>query len=75
MIPGHKVIGYTDAVGNRTDVSRLRERLGIDWIHSGDGTFAMGCYCDDENRCHQQILRDLREKLGTQSTQFVSLRS
>lgn len=68
MIPGHKVIRYTDAAGNSADISRLRERVGIDWIYSGDGTFAMGCHCDDENRCHQQILRDLREKLGTQST-------
>ena len=26
--------------------------------------FAMGCYCEDENRCHRSILRELLLKRG-----------
>ena len=26
--------------------------------------FAVGCYCEDESRCHRSILRELLEKLG-----------
>lgn len=26
--------------------------------------FAIGCYCEDENRCHRSILRKLLEKRG-----------
>jgi uncharacterized protein YeaO (DUF488 family) len=26
--------------------------------------FAIGCYCEDENRCHRSILRELLEDLG-----------
>lgn len=26
--------------------------------------FAIGCYCEDESRCHRTILRELLEKLG-----------
>jgi len=26
--------------------------------------FAIGCYCEDEKRCHRSILRELLEGLG-----------
>ena len=26
--------------------------------------FAIGCYCEDESRCHRSILRTLLENLG-----------
>lgn len=26
--------------------------------------FAIGCYCDDESRCHRSILKELLEKRG-----------
>jgi len=26
--------------------------------------FSIGCYCDDESRCHRTILKELLEKLG-----------
>ena len=26
--------------------------------------FAIGCYCEDESRCHRSVLRSLLEKLG-----------
>ena len=29
-------------------------------------SFAMGCYCDDENRCHRSILRALLEQRGAE---------
>ena len=29
-------------------------------------SFSLGCYCEDENRCHRGILRDLLEKRGAE---------
>lgn len=31
---------------------------------SETGDFSVGCYCDDESRCHRSILRDLLTTLG-----------
>lgn len=28
--------------------------------------FAIGCYCEDESRCHRSILKTLLEKLGAE---------
>ena len=28
--------------------------------------FSVGCYCDDENRCHRSILRELLRRAGAQ---------
>ncbi len=30
--------------------------------------FSIGCYCDDESRCHRSILRNLLEKRGADLT-------
>lgn len=31
---------------------------------SHETNFAIGCYCEDESRCHRSILRSLLERLG-----------
>jgi uncharacterized protein YeaO (DUF488 family) len=35
---------------------------------SHHASFAIGCYCEDETRCHRSILRDLLEELGADIT-------
>lgn len=41
---------------NRPDTRRLLDVLAI-LSHSAD--FSVGCYCEDEGRCHRAILREL----------------
>ncbi len=31
-------------------------------------SFSIGCYCEDESRCHRSILRELLEQRGAQVT-------
>ena len=31
---------------------------------SSQGRFSIGCYCEDEARCHRSVLRDLLEEAG-----------
>lgn len=31
---------------------------------SRDSNFSVGCYCDDESRCHRMLLRNLLEEAG-----------
>jgi uncharacterized protein YeaO (DUF488 family) len=31
---------------------------------SHQSAFSVGCYCEDESRCHRSILRELLEKAG-----------
>jgi uncharacterized protein YeaO (DUF488 family) len=31
---------------------------------SRHGRFSVGCYCDDESRCHRSVLRELFEAAG-----------
>ena len=31
-------------------------------------SFSVGCYCDNENRCHRSILRELFAELGARFT-------
>jgi uncharacterized protein YeaO (DUF488 family) len=31
---------------------------------SRDSNFSVGCYCDDESRCHRSLLRKLLEEAG-----------
>ncbi len=43
------------------DTSRVIDLLAA---MSKTSDFAVGCYCDDEQRCHRGILRELLEKSG-----------
>src|SRR5262249_32965749 len=45
----------------RPDTSRLLDALAA---LSHDSNFSVGCYCEDESRCHRSILRRILEKHG-----------
>jgi uncharacterized protein YeaO (DUF488 family) len=45
----------------RPENSRLLDALAA---LSHESNFSVGCYCEDENRCHRGILRRLLEKHG-----------
>lgn len=51
--------------------------INVDWLEpdksrlldafaalSHDASFAMGCYCEDEARCHRSVLRQLLTQRG-----------
>ena len=44
-----------------SDKSRLLDTLAALSHH---GSFAVGCYCENEARCHRSILRELFEQRG-----------
>jgi len=46
---------------NKPEPSRLLELLAALSQHSN---FAVGCYCENENRCHRSILRKLLRERG-----------
>lgn len=45
----------------RPEAARLLDLLAA---FSQHGNFAVGCYCEDERRCHRSILRALLEEHG-----------
>jgi uncharacterized protein YeaO (DUF488 family) len=45
----------------KPDASRLRDILAALSHHSN---FSVGCYCENEQRCHRTILRRILEKHG-----------
>ena len=38
--------------------------IGLLSALSGTGNFSVGCYCEDEGRCHRSILGDLLRQAG-----------
>lgn len=46
---------------NEPDASRLLDLLAALSAH---GRFSIGCYCDDEARCHRSVLRALLAERG-----------
>jgi uncharacterized protein YeaO (DUF488 family) len=49
----------------RAEMARPEAAHAIDLLAtlSQDSNFSVGCYCEDENRCHRSMLRELlREK-------------
>jgi len=46
---------------NQPDASRLLDLLAA---LSHQTSFSLGCYCDDERRCHRQVLRELLAQRG-----------
>ena len=46
---------------NEPDVRRVLEALAALSSHA---TFSVGCYCEDERRCHRSILRDILREHG-----------
>ena len=47
---------------NQPDAARLLDTLAA---LSHQTSFAMGCYCKNESRCHRSLLRDLLAQRGT----------
>jgi uncharacterized protein YeaO (DUF488 family) len=43
------------------DASRLLDALAV---LSAGGDFAIGCYCENEARCHRSVLRALLKERG-----------
>jgi len=41
-----------------------RQLLDAMALLSHTTSFSMGCYCEDENRCHRSLLRELLEERG-----------
>jgi uncharacterized protein YeaO (DUF488 family) len=50
---------------NEPDASHLLDLLAA---LSARSDFAIGCYCEDERRCHRSVLRDLLAQRGAQIT-------
>jgi uncharacterized protein YeaO (DUF488 family) len=46
-----------------TDASRVLDLLAA---LSHTANFSVGCYCEDESRCHRSILRELLKERGAQ---------
>jgi uncharacterized protein YeaO (DUF488 family) len=46
---------------NRNDPSKVLDLLAALSHHTN---FSLGCYCEDENRCHRSVLRALLKKRG-----------
>ena len=46
---------------NRDDSARLLDFLAL---HSRTANFSVGCYCEDESRCHRSVLRQLLQERG-----------
>jgi len=49
----------------RPEAQRLIELLAA---LSGRTNFSVGCYCEDESRCHRSLLRELLEEAGATLT-------
>ena len=48
-----------------SDKSRLLDTLAALSHH---GSFAVGCYCENEERCHRSVLRELLAQRGAKIT-------
>jgi uncharacterized protein YeaO (DUF488 family) len=46
---------------NQPDASRLLDLLAA---MSKQTSFSLGCYCEDESRCHRSVLRELLAQRG-----------
>lgn len=46
---------------SRPDASHVLDALAA-LSHTAD--FSVGCYCDDESRCHRSVLREILESRG-----------
>ncbi|MBC5765984.1 DUF488 domain-containing protein [Ramlibacter albus] len=50
---------------NQPDASRVLDLLAA---MSKQTSFALGCYCEDESRCHRSVLRELLAQRGAEIT-------
>jgi uncharacterized protein YeaO (DUF488 family) len=54
----------------RREMSEPDRRRELDVLAalSHQTNFSVGCYCEDENRCHRSVLRDLLAERGAEVT-------
>jgi uncharacterized protein YeaO (DUF488 family) len=77
LAPSETLVAFAqkaaDASGWRTFVRRYRAEmkrpaaarlLGLLAALSQDTALSVGCYCEDESRCHRSVLRDLLREHG-----------
>jgi uncharacterized protein YeaO (DUF488 family) len=52
----------------RAEMERPTPRRTLDLLAalSHDAHFALGCYCEDESRCHRSVLRALLQQRGAE---------
>lgn len=50
----------------RQEMRRQEHLLSLLALLSHESNFAVGCYCDDESRCHRSILREILAEHGAQ---------
>ena len=52
----------------RSEMARPENRRVLELLAalSHDANFAVGCYCEDEKRCHRSVLRELLEECGAE---------
>ena len=55
-------------------LSEAKRDLDLLAALSHQTNFAIGCYCEDESRCHRSILRELLETRGAKIKQIFSTR-
>jgi uncharacterized protein YeaO (DUF488 family) len=48
---------------NKPDAARILDLLAVFSRHTN---FSIGCYCEDEERCHRSILKQLLAERGAQ---------
>ena len=48
---------------NQPDTSRVLDLLAA---MSHQSAFSVGCYCEDESRCHRSLLRELLQERGAE---------
>ena len=79
LSPSVELMAQGKAVASQADWNRF-EQLFRKEMNNGDTAkvldllvalsrttnFSVGCYCDDENRCHRSILRQLLEERGAE---------
>ncbi len=49
-VPGHQVVGYVEAIGNKVCAFKIGDRVGVAWIFSACGHCKF-CLADHENLC------------------------
>ncbi len=77
LAPSEALVAFAqkspDAGGWRTFVRRYRAEmkrpaavrlLGLLAALSQETALSVGCYCQDESRCHRSVLKELLQKLG-----------
>lgn len=77
LSPDAALVKQALAVSNDREIAAFRKKFRQEMNHpdrsreldvlaalSHHSNFSLGCYCDDENRCHRFVLRELLKERG-----------